>query len=180
VPERRGAARGQVAQLVEHVTENHGVGGSIPSLATMISLNKHRDLATIARVASRSVIQLGVTLGSPRGPWATTRPAQSARARRQGEVEAARIELTLRERLRLVQLAIDGQRQVSEAKVASTSQLSGGSPPAPKWRPWILAPIEYRELRRPAVETDARRGLHALTILRTDEGSPSDLPGGVD
>ena len=24
---------GQVAQLVEHVTENHGVGGSIPSLA---------------------------------------------------------------------------------------------------------------------------------------------------
>ena len=25
---------GQVAQLVEHVTENHGVGGSIPSLAT--------------------------------------------------------------------------------------------------------------------------------------------------
>ncbi len=27
-------AFGQVAQLVEHVTENHGVGGSIPSLAT--------------------------------------------------------------------------------------------------------------------------------------------------
>ena len=25
---------GQVAQLVEHVTENHGVGGSIPPLAT--------------------------------------------------------------------------------------------------------------------------------------------------
>jgi hypothetical protein len=25
---------GQVAQLVEHMTENHGVGGSIPSLAT--------------------------------------------------------------------------------------------------------------------------------------------------
>jgi hypothetical protein len=25
---------GQVAQSVEHVTENHGVGGSIPSLAT--------------------------------------------------------------------------------------------------------------------------------------------------
>jgi hypothetical protein len=24
----------QVAQLVEHVTENHGVGGSIPSLGT--------------------------------------------------------------------------------------------------------------------------------------------------
>ena len=27
--------QGQVAQLVEHMTENHGVGGSIPSLATM-------------------------------------------------------------------------------------------------------------------------------------------------
>ena len=35
-PERARAVlfwRGQVAQLVEHVTENHGVGGSIPSLA---------------------------------------------------------------------------------------------------------------------------------------------------
>src|SRR5215470_16174234 len=29
---------GQVAQLVEHMTENHGVGGSIPSLATSIFL----------------------------------------------------------------------------------------------------------------------------------------------
>ena len=28
--------KGQVAQLVEHVTENHGVGGSIPSLAINI------------------------------------------------------------------------------------------------------------------------------------------------
>jgi hypothetical protein len=27
---------GQVAQLVEHMTENHGVGGSIPSLATSL------------------------------------------------------------------------------------------------------------------------------------------------
>ena len=27
--------RAQVAQLVEHVTENHGVGGSIPSLGTI-------------------------------------------------------------------------------------------------------------------------------------------------
>jgi hypothetical protein len=26
--------RAQVAQLVEHVTENHGVGGSIPPLGT--------------------------------------------------------------------------------------------------------------------------------------------------
>ena len=28
------AAAAQVAQLVEHVTENHGVGGSIPPLGT--------------------------------------------------------------------------------------------------------------------------------------------------
>ena len=41
VSERRQFARSsrthadaQVAQLVEHVTENHGVGGSIPSLGT--------------------------------------------------------------------------------------------------------------------------------------------------
>jgi hypothetical protein len=27
---------GQVAQLVEHVTENHGVAGSIPALATSL------------------------------------------------------------------------------------------------------------------------------------------------
>jgi hypothetical protein len=26
----------QVAQLVEHVTENHGVGGSIPPLGTIL------------------------------------------------------------------------------------------------------------------------------------------------
>jgi hypothetical protein len=29
-----GEAGAQVAQLVEHVTENHGVGGSIPPLGT--------------------------------------------------------------------------------------------------------------------------------------------------
>jgi hypothetical protein len=33
-PVRHGA---QVAQLVEHVTENHGVGGSIPPLGTTIA-----------------------------------------------------------------------------------------------------------------------------------------------
>jgi hypothetical protein len=32
---RRNTYRGQVAQLVEHLTENQGVGGSIPSLATI-------------------------------------------------------------------------------------------------------------------------------------------------
>jgi hypothetical protein len=29
-----GSGKAQVAQLVEHVTENHGVGGSIPPLGT--------------------------------------------------------------------------------------------------------------------------------------------------
>ena len=32
--------KGQVAQLVEHVTENHGVGGSIPSLAISLGLRR--------------------------------------------------------------------------------------------------------------------------------------------
>ena len=32
----RGAGA-QVAQLVEHVTENHGVGGSIPPLGTILA-----------------------------------------------------------------------------------------------------------------------------------------------
>ena len=31
---RAKAGHAQVAQLVEHVTENHGVGGSIPPLGT--------------------------------------------------------------------------------------------------------------------------------------------------
>ncbi len=30
------AASAQVAQLVEHMTENHGVGGSIPPLGTIL------------------------------------------------------------------------------------------------------------------------------------------------
>jgi hypothetical protein len=33
-----GRSGAQVAQLVEHVTENHGVGGSIPPLGTTISI----------------------------------------------------------------------------------------------------------------------------------------------
>jgi hypothetical protein len=32
----RGSANARVAQLVEHVTENHGVGGSIPPPGTTI------------------------------------------------------------------------------------------------------------------------------------------------
>jgi hypothetical protein len=35
-PLRLDAPAAQVAQLVEHVTENHGVGGSIPPLGTII------------------------------------------------------------------------------------------------------------------------------------------------
>ncbi len=37
-------AQAQVAQLVEHVTENHGVGGSIPPLGTT-PFRKSRRLA---------------------------------------------------------------------------------------------------------------------------------------
>ena len=33
-PQRRKATRAEVAQSVEHMTENHGVGGSIPPLGT--------------------------------------------------------------------------------------------------------------------------------------------------
>src|SRR6476620_5160789 len=35
--------RAQVAQLVEHVTENHGVGGSIPPLGTIVLLSDSED-----------------------------------------------------------------------------------------------------------------------------------------
>ncbi len=38
-PSLRRADHGQVAQLVEHLTENQGVGGSNPSLATIINCN---------------------------------------------------------------------------------------------------------------------------------------------
>jgi hypothetical protein len=36
MPGPRAASYAQVAQLVEHVTENHGVGGSIPPLGTIL------------------------------------------------------------------------------------------------------------------------------------------------
>ena len=44
--------RAQVAQLVEHVTENHGVGGSIPPLGTIASVEHrpfHEANAALAR-----------------------------------------------------------------------------------------------------------------------------------
>src|SRR6185437_1690659 len=50
VPAARGA---QVAQLVEHVTENHGVGGSIPPLGT----SKIKDLSE----SRRSRVSYGTT-----------------------------------------------------------------------------------------------------------------------
>lgn len=37
----------QVAQLVEHVTENHGVGGSIPPLTTQGSSSQHFSFADV-------------------------------------------------------------------------------------------------------------------------------------
>src|SRR6476659_1136952 len=42
--------RAQVAQLVEHVTENHGVGGSIPPLGTTSSRSDGESVADKAQV----------------------------------------------------------------------------------------------------------------------------------
>jgi hypothetical protein len=39
------SAAAQVAQLVEHVTENHGVGGSIPPLGTIAPAQALKSLA---------------------------------------------------------------------------------------------------------------------------------------
>ena len=48
----------QVAQLVEHVTENHGVAGSIPALGTIISVTYPVSLARIL-----NNFAIGITLG---------------------------------------------------------------------------------------------------------------------
>ena len=51
--------RAQVAQLVEHVTENHGVGGSIPSLGTIfLSLPVQPARHMTAAVATERIIVL--------------------------------------------------------------------------------------------------------------------------
>ena len=42
-------ARAQIAQSVEHLTENQGVAGSIPALGTIIDLRVIRPLRTRAR-----------------------------------------------------------------------------------------------------------------------------------
>ena len=47
---------GQVAQLVEHVTENHGVGGSIPSLAT--NRINHLQESWLAEAGGVTLVQL--------------------------------------------------------------------------------------------------------------------------
>jgi D-serine deaminase-like pyridoxal phosphate-dependent protein len=60
--------RAQVAQLVEHVTENHGVGGSIPPLGTIFDLTTPALLLDVTRLERnaarmrRRVRELGVTL----------------------------------------------------------------------------------------------------------------------
>ena len=64
---------GQVAQLVEHVTENHGVGGSIPSLATTQS-QYNQDFSTPGERRATHCVD-GVPLGSR---WA--RPSKPFRA----------------------------------------------------------------------------------------------------
>ncbi len=45
----------QVAQLVEHVTENHGVGGSIPPLGTN-NINVLRDILYGFRATSKHIV----------------------------------------------------------------------------------------------------------------------------
>ena len=67
----------EVAQLVEHVTENHGVGGSIPSLGTnsspLVSRSRRaqhpgspfRNAQGYARGGRRS----SISQRSPRSPW---------------------------------------------------------------------------------------------------------------
>jgi hypothetical protein len=52
--------RAQVAQLVEHVTENHGVGGSIPPLGTKEILCKFNQLKE-ARASLERIFALGCT-----------------------------------------------------------------------------------------------------------------------
>jgi hypothetical protein len=68
-PSQRPRARAQVAQLVEHVTENHGVGGSIPPLGTIeitrqFAVFERRDGAFFCRLAS-TVIEISVCLVVP-------------------------------------------------------------------------------------------------------------------
>src|SRR5262245_54346082 len=54
--------RGQVAQLVEHRTENAGVAGSIPALATSLRLGSLRPIGSdILLKGDRSVIPSGRT-----------------------------------------------------------------------------------------------------------------------
>ena len=52
--------RAQVAQLVEHVTENHGVGGSIPPLGTIRHSEKLPEMLGSSR--TRNVLPLTVYL----------------------------------------------------------------------------------------------------------------------
>ncbi len=52
-------ALGQVAQLVEHVTENHGVGGSIPSLA----INRIKQLRVALWAARFALYHYSIGLG---------------------------------------------------------------------------------------------------------------------
>src|SRR5206468_1285329 len=62
--------RAQVAQLVEHVTENHGVGGSIPPLGTI--------LLSYKRSSTRAVSASPCVLPSNRSPAASLRAHSTA------------------------------------------------------------------------------------------------------
>jgi hypothetical protein len=65
--------KGQVAQLVEHVTENHGVAGSIPALATRFpNKNSHFDASL-----SRAFVAGGTGVANG-GPFKRGRTADAA------------------------------------------------------------------------------------------------------
>src|SRR3954468_6318439 len=47
-------ARGEVAQLVEHTTENRGVAGSIPALAIVVAARQHVAASSVDSLAGAS------------------------------------------------------------------------------------------------------------------------------
>ena len=58
----------EVAQLVEHVTENHGVGGSIPSLGTTLAQSNDLGAQPVPRLARTEMAW------RPAGSTASIRP----------------------------------------------------------------------------------------------------------
>src|SRR5262249_36734392 len=71
---------GQVAQLVEHRTENPGVGGSIPSLPTMFFPRDVDELPRVSRaIRSRSILSTRPELDQRRFASAKRTTLEAAR-----------------------------------------------------------------------------------------------------